>query len=72
MTKIAIIGAGWRSEFFIRIAQLMPEKFEIVGVVARKEDVQSTLAEKYGVLTFSSTSELISQTKPDYAISSLS
>ena len=72
MTKIAIIGAGWRSEFFIRIAQLMPEKFEIVGVVARKEDVRSTLAEKYGVSTFSSTSELISQTKPDYAISSVS
>jgi predicted dehydrogenase len=72
MTKIAIIGAGWRAEFFIRIAQLLPEKFEIVGVVARKDEVQSALAEKYGVQTYSSISQLLSKSKPDYAISSVS
>jgi predicted dehydrogenase len=72
MTKIAIIGAGWRAEFFIRIAQLLPEKFEIVGVVARKDEVQSALAEKYGVQTYSSISQLLSKNKPDYAISSVS
>ena len=72
MTKIAIIGAGWRSEFFIRIAQLLPEKFEIVGVVARKEEVRSALAERFGVQTYSSISQLLSKNKPDYAISSVS
>ena len=72
MTKIAIIGAGWRSEFFIRIAQLLPEKFEIVGVVARKEEVRSALAERFGVQTYSSISQMLSKNKPDYAISSVS
>ena len=72
MTKIAIIGAGWRSEFFIRIAQLLPEKFEIVGVVARKDEVRSALAERFGVQTYSSISQLLSKNKPDYAISSVS
>ncbi len=65
MTTIAIIGAGWRAEFYIRIAQLMPERFEIIGVVARKEDVRSSLAQEYGVQTFSSISELLSHKKPD-------
>ena len=72
MTKIAIIGAGWRSEFFIRIAQLLPEKFEIVGVVARKDEARSALAERFGVQTYSSISQLLSKNKPDYAISSVS
>jgi predicted dehydrogenase len=72
MTKIAIIGAGWRSEFFIRIAQLLPEKFEIVGVVARKEEVRSALAERFGVQTYSSISQLLNQNKPDYAVSAVS
>ena len=72
MTKIAIIGAGWRSEFFIRIAQLLPEKLEIVGVVARKDEVRIALAERFGVQTYSSISQLLSKNKPDYAISSVS
>jgi predicted dehydrogenase len=72
MTKIAIIGAGWRSEFFIRIAQLLPEKFEIVGVVARKDEIQSALTERFGVQAYSSISQLLSKNKPDYAISSVS
>jgi predicted dehydrogenase len=72
MTTIAIIGAGWRAEFYIRIAQLMPERFEVIGVVARKEDVRNALAQEYGVQTFSSISQMLSHKKPDYAVSSVS
>jgi predicted dehydrogenase len=72
MTTIAIVGAGWRAEFYIRIALLMPEKFEVIGVVARKEDVRNTLEQEFGVKTFSSVSQLLSHKKPDYAVSSVS
>jgi predicted dehydrogenase len=72
MTTIAIIGAGWRAEFYIRIAQLLPERFEIVGVVARKEDVRNALSQEYGVKTFSSISQLLSHKRPDYVVSSVS
>ena len=72
MTTIAIIGAGWRAEFYIRIAQLMPERFEIVGVIARKEEVRNSLEQEFGVRTFSSLSQLLSHKKPDYAVSSVS
>jgi len=72
MTTIAIIGAGWRAEFYIRIAQLLPERFEIVGVVARKEDVRAAMEFKYRVKTFSTVSQLINHKKPDYVVSSVS
>jgi predicted dehydrogenase len=72
MTSIAVIGAGWRAQFYIRLAKMMPEKFEIVGVVARKEDVRTKLNLDFGVQTFSSVSQLLSYKKPDYAIVSVS
>lgn len=31
MIKYGIIGAGWRSEFYLRIASLIPEKFSVQG-----------------------------------------
>jgi predicted dehydrogenase len=72
MTSIAIIGAGWRAKFYLRIAKLMPESFEIVGVVARTEDVRRRIGLEFGVRTFSTVSELLTQKKPDYAISCVS
>ena len=72
MTSIAVIGAGWRAQFFIRLAKMMPEKFELVGVVARREDVRSALNLEFGVQTFSSVSQLLSHKKPDFAVSSVS
>jgi predicted dehydrogenase len=72
MTSIAVIGAGWRAQFFIRLAKMMPEKFEIVGVVARKEDVRTALNLEFGVKTFSSVSQLLGHKKPDFAIISVS
>ena len=38
MTTFAIVGGGWRSEFYIRLGQLLPEQFELIGVVARNSD----------------------------------
>jgi len=72
MTTIAIVGAGWRADFYIRIAQQMPERFEILGVVARTEEARNALEQKYGVKTFSSIGQLLGYKKPDYAVSSVS
>jgi predicted dehydrogenase len=43
-----------------------------VGVVARKDEIQSALTERFGVQAYSSISQLLSKNKPDYAISSVS
>ena len=38
MTKFSIIGGGWRSEFFLRIARELPDLFEIPGMLVRKPE----------------------------------
>ena len=35
MIKYAIIGAGWRSEFYLKIAALLPNEFSVSGIYIR-------------------------------------
>ena len=30
-TRFGIVGSGWRSEFFLRLARLLPERFRVTG-----------------------------------------
>ena len=66
-TKIAIIGAGWRADFYLRLALLMPDRFEIVGWVVRNP----AKAADFSVKSYASVSELLAQQKPDYVVSSV-
>lgn len=36
--QYGIVGAGWRSEFYLRIMKAMPERFEITGMVIRNPE----------------------------------
>lgn len=70
--RIGIVGTGWRAEFFIRIAQALPEEFEVVGIVARRIESAEYMQKKWSLSTYSTLSELIKKTEPDYIISSVS
>lgn len=72
MTSFAIVGSGWRSEFFIRVGQLLPEKFELIGVVARNMDRGAQLQDDFGVPIFESTSSLLQFRKPDFVVVAVS
>lgn len=70
--RIGIVGTGWRAEFYIRIAQALPNEFEIVGVVARRSENAENMRKNWSISTFSTLSELINKVKPDYIITSVS
>lgn len=50
MISFGIIGSGWRSEFYLRIAALLPEKFTVTGIFIRnpvkKEEFRIKYADK--------------------------
>lgn len=70
--RIGIVGTGWRAEFYIRIAQALPNEFEIIGVVARRQENAEYMQKKCSISTFSTLSELITKTKPDFIVASVS
>jgi predicted dehydrogenase len=66
-TKIAVVGAGWRAEFFLRLALLMPDRFEIVGWVVRNPKKVTD----FPVARYSSVSELLAHQKPNFVVSAV-
>lgn len=47
--KYAVIGSGWRAEFYIRMAKLVPDRFELTSVLIRDSQKGRTFAEKHDV-----------------------
>jgi predicted dehydrogenase len=43
--RIVVVGSGWRAEHFLRIARSLSDRFEVVGVVVRRESEVGRLAE---------------------------
>ena len=66
--KIAVVGTGWRSEFYLRLAQLLPDEFELVGIVLRDPAKVSAIQQEWNVPTFLSIKELLAAVKPDFVI----
>ena len=72
MTTYAVVGGGWRSEFYIRLGQLMPEKFELLGAVVRNPERAATLQADYGTSIFESVTGLLQFGRPDFVIIAVS
>lgn len=71
MIKYGIIGAGWRSEFYLRIAALLPSKFSVSGMYIRNSEKQKEFADKYNVRICSSLEALL-KTDFDFIVSCVS
>ncbi len=65
--RYGLIGSGWRAEFYIRIAKLVPEKFELTSVLIRDPEKGEKIAEKFGVKVVNSLEELM-QDSMDFVI----
>lgn len=70
--QFAVVGAGWRTEFFLRIARAMPERFELMGLVARSPEKGQALEERWHVPTFRTPEALLEALVPEFWIGSVS
>lgn len=59
MIKYGIIGAGWRSEFYLRIAALVPEMFSVSGIYIRNPQKRIEFSTKYNVKIFDNLEDLL-------------
>jgi predicted dehydrogenase len=70
-TRFAIVGNGWRSSVFIRMAYLMPQRFELIGVVTRRAEAGQQLEQDWGVPTYRTLDELLGHERPDFVVLSV-
>jgi predicted dehydrogenase len=69
--RFAVVGTGWRAEFFVRLGALLPERLQVVGVVARRPERAAEVAAAWHTTTYSSVAELLEQADPEFVISSV-
>lgn len=67
-TSFAIIGNGWRSSAFLRMAYLFPQRFRVTGVVTRRSEAGERIERDWGVPTFRTLEELVAAERPVFAM----
>lgn len=70
--NFAVIGIGWRAEFFLRIARALPEKFEVSGVVSSRANKREEIKNEWGFKAYQSATELLQAEKPDFVVLAIS
>jgi predicted dehydrogenase len=66
-----VIGSGWRSAFFLRLARSAPERFRVTGVVTRSAERADEITSQWGVRAFRSAEDLLAADAPDFVIASV-
>ncbi len=70
--ELIIIGGGWRSQFFLRAARDLPQRFRIAGMLVRNAEKGAVFEKEWAVKTYRTLDELLAATKPLYAVVSVS
>ena len=69
--EFGIIGGGWRSEFYLRIARALPERFHVDGMLVRDPAKGAALEAAWGVRTFRTLDELLKNSKAAFQLVSV-
>jgi len=71
-TNFAIVGGGWRSKFYLRIARALPAQFKVCGMVVRDESKGQIIENKWGVSTYRNIDQLLKEKSPDFVVVAVS
>ncbi len=69
--RFGIVGGGWRSLFYLRIAREIPERFEVGGVVVRDSAKGDMLEATWGVKTYRTLDDLLRVSGLDFVVVSV-
>lgn len=67
-SRFGVVGTGWRAQFYLRLARLLPAQIEVVGLVGRDPERADQSAKKWGVTAYGSLSEMITSQRPNFVV----
>ena len=65
--RFALIGAGWRAMYYVRIAKALPDHFECVGILCRTAEKAAAVEQNCRIPTVTS-AEAIRNLNPDVVV----
>jgi Oxidoreductase family, NAD-binding Rossmann fold len=66
--RFAIVGAGWRALFYVRVARAAPARFQLSGVVTRTRGRAEDVRTGWGVKAYSNLQNLLQAARPDFVV----
>ncbi|RKE12758.1 putative dehydrogenase [Catellatospora citrea] len=69
--RYAVVGRGWRAQFFFKLAELMPERFTVTGVMTRSVEAAAEVAGRWRLPVTQDVGELLATGDPEYVITSV-
>ena len=73
MISFSIIGgASFRAQYYLRIAQALPDQFRVSGMVVRDEGKGHDLEKRWHVSTYRNLTQLLEKEQPDFVVVSVS
>ena len=70
-TTFGIVGSGWRSDFFQRVAQAAPDRLRVAGVVTRSAEKGEAVTAAWGTPTYRTAADLVRAQRPHFVIASV-
>lgn len=67
----AIIGSGWRADFYLRIAQACPERFRVTGMLVRRPEKAEAIRRERGVNAITGTIDDLLKDRPRLVVTSV-
>lgn len=64
----ALVGGGFRAEAFLRVADALPARFRVCGVVVRDPQRRVALRERWRIPAASTLGEVLSGDRPDFVV----
>ncbi|MFL6561174.1 MAG: Gfo/Idh/MocA family oxidoreductase, partial [Bacillus sp. (in: firmicutes)] len=73
MISFSIIGgASFRAQYYLRIAQALPDQFRVCGMVVRDQAKGQLLEQKWNISTYRNLAQLLENENPDFVVVSVS
>ncbi len=63
-----MVGLGWRSQFFLKLAGLLPGGLEVAGIVGRSPDSVARMKARWDLPAYDSVEQLVASQRPDFVV----
>lgn len=68
--RFGVVGTGWRTQFYLRVARAWPDRFEVAGVVSRTAERADDVHRQWDVPGYTRLEDLLAA-KPEYVVTSV-
>jgi predicted dehydrogenase len=70
-SRFGVIGTGWRAQYYLKLAAMLPDRLEVAGVVGSSPARAELSAVKWGVPAYATPAELVAHQHPEFLVSAL-